>query len=171
MPTFFRRFINSFAHIADPLTSLLGTKVTRKQKKGDNKKREPKKWMLGPKQDEVFAALNAALTSQPLLSYPDFSKPFVVRTDATITGLGAVLCQDKGDKAGPNVIAYASRSLKPSEKHYGPYKLEFLALYWAVTKKFSGYLQGTKEFTVTTDHNPLTYELTSASWTVHVIAG
>ena len=78
------------------------------------------------------------------------------------TGLGAVLCQDQGDKAGPNVIAYASRSLKPSEKHYRPYKLEFLALYWAVTKKFAGYLQGRKEFTVTTDHNPLTYLLASS---------
>jgi hypothetical protein len=96
--------------------------MKRGQKKG-GKKKEPKEWQWGPEQDQAFEALKTALTSPPLLSYPDFSKPFIVRTDASTTGLGAVLCQDQGDKAGPNVIAYASRSLKPSEKHYSPYKL------------------------------------------------
>jgi transposase InsO family protein len=109
----------------------------------------------------AFQRLKDALTSPPVLSYPDFSRPFIIRTDASTIGLGAVLCQDNGDKAGPQVIAYASRSLKPSEKHYSPYKLEFLAVYWAVTKKFSHYVQGST-FTVTTDHNPLTHVLTSA---------
>ena len=160
---FYRRFIQGFAHIADPLTSLLGCQVRKgqKKKKGENVK-EPKEWIWGTAQTEAFELLQEKLTSPPLLAYPDFNKPFLVRTDASITGLGAVLCQDLGDKAGPNVIAYASRSLKPSEKHYSPYKLEFLALYWAVTKKFACYLQGQKMFTITTDHNPLTYVLTSA---------
>ncbi len=140
---FFRRFIKGFASIAEPMTSLLGSQVKKNGKKGAQKKK-PKEWVWGPQQQAAFENLKSALTSQPLLSYPDFSKPFIVRTDASTTGLGAVLLQDLGDKAGPNVIAYGSRSLKPSEKHYSPYKLEFLALYWAVTKKFSGYLQGVR---------------------------
>ena len=94
-----------------------------------------------------------------MLAYPDFSKPFELHTDASILGLGAVLYQVEGkDK---RVIAYASRSLTPSEKKYSAYKLEFLALKWAVTEKFRDYLQ-MKHFTVLTDSNPLAYVLTSA---------
>lgn len=59
------------------------------------------------------------------------------------------------------VIAYASRGLTRSEAKYPAHKLEFLALKWAVTTKFSDYLYGS-EFTVVTDSNPLTYVLSSA---------
>ena len=59
------------------------------------------------------------------------------------------------------VIAYASRSLSPSERNYPAHKLEFLALKWAITDKFHEYLYGT-EFQVFTDNNPLTYILTTA---------
>ena len=59
------------------------------------------------------------------------------------------------------MIAFASRSLKPSEKNYPAHKLEFLALKWAVTEKFHDYLYGTK-FEAVTDNNPLTYVLTTA---------
>ena len=65
-------------------------------------------------------------------------------------------------KDGHNkVIAYASRGLSKSEKNYPAHKLEFLALKWAITEKFSDYLVG-KTFSVFTDNNPLTYILTSA---------
>jgi len=59
------------------------------------------------------------------------------------------------------VIAYASRSLSESERRYPAHKLEFLALKWAVTDKFAGYLRGAR-FTVKTDNNPLTYVMKSA---------
>lgn len=59
------------------------------------------------------------------------------------------------------VIAFASRGLTKGETRYPAHKLEFLALKWAVTTKFSDYLYG-GEFTVITDSNPLTYILTSA---------
>lgn len=59
------------------------------------------------------------------------------------------------------VIAFASRGLSKSEKKYPAHKLEFLALKWAITEKFSDYLYGS-DFTVVTDSNPLTYFLTSA---------
>ena len=59
------------------------------------------------------------------------------------------------------MIAYASRSLNKAEENYRAHKLEFLALKWAITKKFHDYLYG-NEFTVYTDNNPLTYVLTTA---------
>ena len=59
------------------------------------------------------------------------------------------------------VIAYASRSLSPSERNYPAHELEFLSLKWAITDKFHEYLYGA-EFQVFTDNNPLTYILTTA---------
>ena len=79
--------------------------------------------------------------------------------DASQKGLGAILYQNQGDIQ--RVISYASRGLKRSEKNYPASKLEFLALKWAVTDKFSDYLYGTK-FIVLTDNNPLTYALSKA---------
>ena len=59
------------------------------------------------------------------------------------------------------VIAYASRTLSKPEKHYSVFKLELLALKWAVTEKFRDYLLGTS-CVVYTDNNPLTYLLSTA---------
>ena len=59
------------------------------------------------------------------------------------------------------VIAYASRTLKSSERNYSAHKLEFLALKWCVSERFHEYLYG-GHFRVYTDNNPLTYILTSA---------
>ena len=64
----------------------------------------------------------------------DYKLPLELHIDASSTGLGAVLCQNK---AGVDrVVTYASRSLKPAEKNYPTHKLEFLALKWVVTGKF-----------------------------------
>ncbi len=83
------------------------------------------------------------LTSAPILGYADFSLPFIVETDASSEGLGAVLYQQQGDCK--RVIAYASRRLRNVEKNdrnYSSMKLELLALKWAVSEKFRGYLLG-----------------------------
>lgn len=85
--------------------------------------------------------------------------PFELDTDASNTGLEAVLYQKS--PTGNKVISNASRSLTPSEKNYPSFKLEFLTLKWAITDKFSDNLTGNK-FTVYTDNNPLTHILTSA---------
>ena len=95
----------------------------------------------------------------PVLAYADYIKLFIVHTDASLGGLGAVLLQSQEGKDW--VIAYASRRLSQSECNYPVHKLEFLALKWAVTDKFHDYLYGNK-FTVFTDNNPLTYVLTTA---------
>ena len=102
------------------------------------------------------------LTSPPVMAFPDFTKPFVLHTDASQEALGAVLYQEQDGKL--RVLGYASRTLTPSEKNYHMHagKLEFLALKWAATEKFRDYLYYSASFTVYTDNNPLTYILLSA---------
>ena len=93
------------------------------------------------------------------MAYADFKSPFMLHTDASSDGLGAVFYQNQENQR--RVIAYASSSLSPSERNYPAHKLEFLALKWAITDKFHEYLYGA-EFQVFTDDNPLTYILTTA---------
>ena len=99
-------------------------------------------------------------TEAPVMAYPDFTKPFKLHIDACDRGLGAILYQDQPD-GQEKPISFASRSLSKAESNYPAHKLEFLALKWAVTKRFHEYLYG-NEFTVYMDNNPLTYILTTA---------
>ena len=125
-----------------------------------NKKQPITDFWLEP-QRKSFEALKTALTTTPILGFPDFDLPFIVETDASLDGLGAVLSQQQPQ--GLKVIAYASRLLRPNErnmKNYSAAQLELLALKWAVTYKFRGYLLGTK-FVVYTDNNPLSYVKTA----------
>lgn len=94
-----------------------------------------------------------------MLGYPDYSKPFVLQTDASVGGLGAVLAQVQ--ETEERVITYASRGLTPPESRYPAHKLEFLALKWAATEKFHDHLYG-QSFSVLTDNNPFKYVMTSA---------
>ncbi|MCG7878320.1 MAG: hypothetical protein JAY78_18545, partial [Candidatus Thiodiazotropha taylori] len=156
---YYRKFIKNYAKIARPLNDLLiGHCTSGKGKKTKSKlKKSPFIWE--EKQQEAFEILKEKLTSPPVLAYADYTLPFKLHTDASTTGLGAVLYQNQNGKE--RVVAYASRSLTVSEKNYPAHKLEFLALKWAVTEKFHDYLYGT-EFEVVTDNNPLTYVFTTA---------
>ena len=110
----------------------------------------------------AFDALKTKLTHAPVLGFADYSKPFILETDASHVGLGAVLSQDQESEL--KVIVYASRRLRPSEKNprnYSSMKLELLALKWAVTEKFRTYLLGSK-FEVFTDNKPLKYLQTTS---------
>ena len=113
-----------------------------------------------PKCQEAFEKLKELCTEAPVLAYPDFTKPFKLHIDACDRGLGAILYQDQSS-GQEKPIGFASRSLSKAESNYPAHKLEFLALKWAVTKRFHEYLYG-NEFTVYTDNNPLTYILTTA---------
>ena len=94
-----------------------------------------------------------------MLAYADFKSPFILHTNASSDGLGAVVYQNQdGQRRG---IAYVPRSLSPSERNYPAHKLEFFTLKWAITDKFYEYLHGA-DFQVFTDNNPLTYILTTA---------
>ena len=155
---YYRKFIQGFAAIARPLNDLLiGIVTNLKAKKKPAKKRVPFEW--GQEQQNSFDTIINRLTNPPVLAYAKYSIPFKVHTDASTNGLGAVLYQNQD--GADRVIAYASRSLKPSEKNYPAHKLEFLALKWCVTEKFHEYLYG-NTFEVITDNNPLTYILTTA---------
>ncbi|KAK7883916.1 hypothetical protein WMY93_027039 [Mugilogobius chulae] len=160
------RFVEGYSHIVKPLHELTaGYPPSYKKLKplvNPAQYLNPKepfggRWTVACQ--EAFETIKEKLTSAPVLAFADPKKPYLLHTDASTTGLGAVLYQEQeGQK---RVIAYASRGLSRSESRYPAHKLEFLALKWAVTEKFSDYLYGTS-FTVVTDSNPLTYLLTSA---------
>ena len=151
---YYRKFIKGFSQIAKPLNSLLEGYVNNKRAN----KVQTIPW--GSEQQESFNALQQACMSAPILGYPNPERPFILHTDASLDGLGAVLYQ-KDESGQVRVIAYASRFLSKSEKNYAAHRLEFLALKWAITEKFRDYLYG-GTFEVFTDNNPLTYILTSA---------
>lgn len=153
---YYRRFVKGFSSIARPLNDLLIGHPTKKNK-GKSQKKTPFQWT--EIHQKSFEKLKKTLANPPVLAYADYSRPFVLHTDASSKGLGAVLYQKHDGK--DCVIAYASRSLKQAERNYPAHKLEFLALKWAVTEKFHDYLYGA-EFEVVTDNNPLTYVNTTA---------
>ena len=157
---YYRRFIKNYARIARPLNDLLVGHSTAKKDKASKKSRAKKTpFVRTEAQHTAFETLKERLTNPPVLAYADYRLPFKLHTDASTTGLGAVLYQHQDGQ--DRVISYASRSLKPSEKNYPAHKLEFLALKWSVTVKFHDYLYGTN-FEVFTDNNPLTYVFTTA---------
>ena len=143
---YFRRFIKGYARIAKPLNDLL---------QGENSKLKSHPVGLSPDALAVFQELKMKCLTAPVLAFADFKRPFLLETDASIEGLGAVLSQ-KQDDDRYHPIAYASSGLKGGELKYHSSKLEFLALKWAVTEQFREYLQY-QPFLVHTDNNPLTY--------------
>ena len=90
----------------------------------------------------------------PVLQIADPACPFVLQTDASDRGLGAVLSQRNKD-GDEHPVAYVSRKLFPREQKYAVIEKECLALVWAL-KVFHTYLYG-QEFTVETDHQPLAW--------------
>ena len=129
--TYYRRFIPNFSKVAKPLNTLL----QNLEGKSHQKKKFKVNW--GPEQQEAFETLQRLCTKAPILAYADFKSPFILHIDGSSDGLGAVLYQNQDNQR--RVIAYASRSLSPSERNYPAHKLEFLALKWAITDKFHEY--------------------------------
>ena len=151
------------------LVGLTNVKKTKGRRKEATSLEEPKKpevtipkFVWVSEHQKAFDALKLALTTAPVLGYPDFDREFILETDASLRGLGAVW-SPVDDLGKTHIIAYASQTLRPSERSmcsYSSAKLELLALKWAVTEKFRDYLLGSK-FTVYTDNNPLVYIQTS----------
>lgn len=137
---YYRDFVPNFSEMAHPLTEL-------------TRKKAPNKVVWGKREQEAFEQLKRMLSSQPILKAPDFTKPFVLRTDASSKSVGAVLMQRHDGVLHP--VAYASRQLLEREKNYSTIEREGLALVWAV-KKFHVFLLG-KSFILQCDHEPLAY--------------
>ena len=165
LASYYQRFIPKFAKWANPLHDLIRPIATKKKHAGIRIQPlptdlPPSKW--DSQHQESFDRLKDALTSSPILAYPNYDKPFILETDTSLKWLGAVLLQEDDDR-NLHVISYASRTLKPYERSmrkYSSAKLELLALKWAICDKFRDYLIGS-QFTVLTDNNPLTYVHTS----------
>ena len=155
---YYRRFVKHYARIAAPLNDLVNQNGGLKRKSRPISIRD--KWEA--KHQAAFDQLKDALTSPDVLAFADFSLPFLLETDASHEGLGAILSQKQAD-GRYRVIAYASRRLRQGEKNaanYSSFKLELLALKWAVSEKFRGFLLGST-FEVLTDNNPVAHFQTS----------
>jgi len=115
-------------------------------------------FVLNKIQKACFDNLKFLIQRAPVLSFPDFTKPFYVATDASNLGIGAVLYQlpnGPGDETKVHYISFMARSLKKHELNYPAYKKELLGIVYALTQ-FEAYLSG-RPFTLYTDHRPLTY--------------
>ena len=108
---------------------------------------------------EAFQALKQACMNSSVLGFIDYTKDFLLETDTSKEGLGAVLSQKQAD-GWFHLVAYGSWALTTHEKNYHSTKLEFLALKWAVKEHFKEYLLY-QPFLVKTDNNPLTYIMTT----------
>jgi hypothetical protein len=106
--------------------------------------------------EAAFRDLKEKLTTAPILTHPDYTKEFLVYTDASTVGIGAVLSQIGTDKK-EHPIVYLSQMLHVAEKNYGATELECLAIIWAV-HRLHPYLDGSK-FTIITDHVALQWIL------------
>ena len=137
---YYRDYIPSFAIIAAPLTDL-------------TKKGQPNFVKWGEAQEKAFNTLREALLKRPILRLPDHSRNFTLRTDASNSGIGAVLMQEHEGKLHP--VAYASKKLTNAETKYSTLEKECLAIIWGVGK-FRLFLAG-KKFVLQTDHKPLTF--------------
>ena len=94
---------------------------------------------MEPRQ-KAFNELKQALVNENKLRVPDFQKPFIVRSDASNEGLGAMLLSEFEDGLFP--IVYASRKLKKNERNYCTIEKECRAMVFAV-KRFQLYFYGT----------------------------
>ena len=137
LASYYRRFIKDFSTIAAPLTDL-------------TKKNARFNWSEAC--EHAFQTLKNLLCSAPILSYPEFDKNFILQTDASDVGLGAILSQ-KDDLGNEKVVAYASRTLTDRERKFSATEKEALAVVFG-TKHFRVYLLGRK-FELITDHNSL----------------
>ena len=135
---YYRKFILDFAKISKPLTLILKDNVG---------------FRWSTVEQEAFEILRDKICSEPLLQYPNFTKPFILTTDASKYALGGVLSQGKIDQDLP--IAYASRTLQGAEINYLTIEKELLAIVFCV-HHFRPYLYGHK-FILVTDHRPLVW--------------
>ena len=123
---YYRRFVKDYSSIAKPLNSLLEGHCTDRKKKKKRKHKEPTEWVWQAEQQQAFDTIKDKLTHAPVLGIADYSLPFIVHTDASGLGLGAVLLQ--AQEGQERVIAYASRGLRPAERNYPIHKLEFYSI-------------------------------------------
>ena len=130
------KFFHRLAEISQPLRELLSAK---------------RSWVWGPDQERAFAEVKAELTQHTVLTLYDPLANTKISADASSFGLGAVLLEQSKDSWKP--VAYASRSMSPTERRYAQIEKEALAVTWAC-EKFADYILG-RRFQIKSDHKPL----------------
>ena len=141
LASYHRKFIKDFARIARPI----------KQVEAEEKKTGKFNWTK--EAQNAFQYLKDKLVTKPVLAHPDFSKPFILNTDASLYAMGAELSQVQDGKE--RVIEYASRLFNKSEANYSVTRKELLAIVTFV-EEFSYYLDK-NPFIIRTDHSALTW--------------
>ena len=144
---YFRSFIPKYAQVTAPLD------------------RVRKRFTWGDEQEAAWTLIKELLSEAPLLHHPDFQKPFYSASDASNSGIAAVLFQKHDDlremgsheenKENCKIITFAARSLQPAERNYSATKKEALAVNFSITK-FRYYLYG-RRFKHYTDHKALVW--------------
>ena len=140
LANYYREYVPNFAAVTVSLTDLL-------------KKRQPNALKWEEPQERAFQTVRTLLTSRPILRLRDPKRTFILRTDASNDGVGAVLMQVHDGKPYP--VSYGSKKLTAAERKYSTIEKECLAIVWGV-KKFELYLQRVP-FVLQTDHQPLNY--------------
>jgi len=135
---YYRRFVKDFSVIASPLYGLM-------------KKGAEFEWTN--ECQEAFGELKHRLVTGPILALPDNEGSFILDTEASNTGMGAVLSQQQSGVE--QVIAYASRTMTNAEKKYETTRKELLAVVYGL-KQFRQYLCG-RHFIIRTDHAALSW--------------
>ena len=164
---YYRGYIPNFSTIAKPIYDILKLENNSEKLMGKGRRTaepfpgQPVTWTTN--HQLALEKLIEHLVNLPLMAYLEPNSSFILHTDASESGLGAVLYQQQNGKL--RVIAYASRSLSPTEKnyHFHSGKLEFLAMKWAICEHFRDYLCYAPSFVVCTDNNPLTCVLSTAN--------
>ncbi|KAI3366508.1 hypothetical protein L3Q82_000639 [Scortum barcoo] len=111
--SYYRRFVEGFAKLASPLHQLVARLAGTKSKRGSGQALDT---VWTPQCEESFEALKSRLVSAPVLTYADFSRPFILEIDASHSNLGAVLSQETDSGVRP--VAYASRGLQAYRAQY-----------------------------------------------------
>ena len=139
MANYYRGVIPNFAQITAPLSDLL-------------RKNMPNTIVWNEDCENSFCELKKALSKEPVLHLPDYSKTFFVQTDASDKAIAGILSQ-RTDDGKEYPIAYRSRKLSIREQYWPTVEKECLAIVWAISQ-FEYYIWGRK-FVVETDHKPL----------------
>lgn len=140
LATYYRKFVNNFSTMARPLHRLTENDII---------------YEWNPECEMAFKMLKEKLTSSPVLAYPKIDQPYILDTDASNTGVGAVLSQVQDGQE--RVIAYFSKTLNRAERNYCTTRKELLAIVKAAAH-FHCYIYG-QEVNVRTDHGALTWLL------------
>ena len=137
LDAYYRTFIRNFSEIAKPLYHLTN---------------KDEKFLWTDECQQSFDKLKLSLTTAPILSFPDFTKPFILDVDASNYAIGAVLSQlDENGKE--HIIRYGSKTLNKSEVNYSATKKELLAMVYFIDH-FKYYISN-KKFTLRTDRSSL----------------